>query len=37
VKGVVGPNLPDANGSPGSAKPAGVLAGYHQLLGLTKG
>jgi peptide/nickel transport system substrate-binding protein len=37
VKGVVGPNLPDANGSPGSDKPSGVLAGYHQLLGLSKG
>ncbi|HKN45413.1 MAG TPA: hypothetical protein VJW23_15990, partial [Propionibacteriaceae bacterium] len=37
VKGVIGPNLPDTNGSPGSDKPTGVLAGYHQLLGLTKG
>jgi peptide/nickel transport system substrate-binding protein len=34
VKGVLGPNLPDANGKPGKLKPVNVLAGYHQLLGL---
>ncbi len=34
VKGILGPNLPDATGAPGSQKPVDVLAGYHQLLGL---
>jgi peptide/nickel transport system substrate-binding protein len=34
VKGVLGPNLPDASGNPGSDKPVDVLAGFHQLLGL---
>jgi peptide/nickel transport system substrate-binding protein len=34
VQGVLGPNLPDASGAPGSQKPVDVLAGYHQLLGL---
>ncbi|MGZ4800990.1 MAG: ABC transporter substrate-binding protein [Acidimicrobiia bacterium] len=34
VKGILGPNLPDANGKPGTEKPVDVLAGYHQLLGL---
>ena len=37
VHGVTGPNLPDSNGNTGSDKPSGVLAGYHQLLGLWKG
>jgi peptide/nickel transport system substrate-binding protein len=37
VHGVLGPNLPDANGNPGSDQPTPVLAGYHQLLGLWKG
>ena len=37
VHGVLGPNLPDANGNAGSDKPSDVLAGYHQLLGLWKG
>ncbi|HMF83629.1 MAG TPA: ABC transporter substrate-binding protein [Acidimicrobiia bacterium] len=37
VHGVVGPNLPDTNGNPGSDKPTPVLAGYHQMLGLWKG
>jgi peptide/nickel transport system substrate-binding protein len=37
VKGVIGPNLPDASGNTGSDKPTDVLAGYHQLLGLWKG
>jgi peptide/nickel transport system substrate-binding protein len=37
VHGVLGPNLPDANGNTGSDKPTPVLAGYHQLLGLWKG
>jgi peptide/nickel transport system substrate-binding protein len=35
VNGVIGPNLPDASGKPGSEKPTDVLAGYHQLLGLS--
>jgi peptide/nickel transport system substrate-binding protein len=34
VKGVLGPNLPDADGKPGKRKPVDVLAGYHQVLGL---
>ena len=34
VKGVVGPNLPNANGKPGQLKPVAVLAGWHQVLGL---
>jgi peptide/nickel transport system substrate-binding protein len=34
VKGILGPNLPNASGAPGSQKPVDVLAGYHQLLGL---
>ena len=34
VQGVLGPNLPDASGNPGTDKPVDVLAGYHQLLGL---
>jgi len=37
VHGVLGPNLPDANGNAGSDKPTPVLAGYHQMLGLWKG
>jgi peptide/nickel transport system substrate-binding protein len=37
VRGVIGPNLPDASGNAGSDKPSDVLAGYHQLLGLWKG
>jgi peptide/nickel transport system substrate-binding protein len=35
VKGVAGPNLPDANGKPGKLKPVSVLAGWHQVLGLS--
>ena len=31
VKGILGPNLPDDTGAPGSEKPVDVLAGYHQL------
>jgi peptide/nickel transport system substrate-binding protein len=34
VKGILGPNLPDADGRPGTEKPVDVLAGYHQLLGI---
>lgn len=34
VKGILGPNLPDANGKTGTEKPVDVLAGYHQLLGM---
>jgi peptide/nickel transport system substrate-binding protein len=34
VKGILGPNLPDANGKPGTEKPVDVLAGYHQTLGI---
>jgi ABC-type transport system substrate-binding protein len=37
IHGVLGPNLPDANGNTGSDKPTPVLAGFHQLLGLWKG
>lgn len=36
IKGVLGPNLPDASGGVGSEKPANVLAGFHQLLGIWK-
>lgn len=36
VKGILGPNLPDANGDVGTEKPAQILAGYHQLLGMWK-
>ncbi len=36
VKGILGPNLPDANGNVGTQKPAQILAGYHQLLGMWK-
>jgi peptide/nickel transport system substrate-binding protein len=34
VKGVLGPNLPDASGKLGKQKPPDVLAGWHQVLGL---
>jgi peptide/nickel transport system substrate-binding protein len=34
IQGILGPNLPDATGAPGSQKPVDILAGYHQLLGL---
>jgi peptide/nickel transport system substrate-binding protein len=34
VKGILGPNLPNDTGAPGTEKPVDVLAGYHQLLGL---
>lgn len=36
VKGILGPNLPDQNGGVGTEKPAQILAGYHQLLGMWK-
>jgi hypothetical protein len=36
VTGILGPNLPDASGKPGKDKPAPVLVGYHQLLGISK-
>ena len=34
VKGILGPNLPDDSGAPGSVKPAEVLAGFHQIAGI---
>ncbi|HEY7438722.1 MAG TPA: ABC transporter substrate-binding protein [Acidimicrobiia bacterium] len=34
VQGILGPNLPDANGAVGNDKPADILAGYHQLIGM---
>jgi peptide/nickel transport system substrate-binding protein len=34
VHGVVGPNLPDANGNVGTVKPVPILAGIHQTVGL---
>ncbi|CAB4660118.1 unannotated protein [freshwater metagenome] len=37
IKGIIGPNLPDANGKPGKEKPSQVVAGFHQLLGISKG
>ncbi len=37
VHGILGPNLPDETGKPGSVKPAQILAGYHQLLGIWVG
>ena len=37
VKGIIGPNLPGASGKPGEEKPAQVVAGFHQLLGISKG
>jgi peptide/nickel transport system substrate-binding protein len=37
VHGILGPNLPDETGAPGTAKPADILAGYHQLLGIWVG
>jgi peptide/nickel transport system substrate-binding protein len=36
VKGIIGPNLPDANGNIGNQKPVQILAGIHQLLGMWK-
>jgi peptide/nickel transport system substrate-binding protein len=36
VHGVVGPNLPDENGDPGTVKPVPILAGIHQTVGLWK-
>ncbi len=36
VHGIVGPNLPDANGKPGSEQAVDILDGYHQLLGVWK-
>lgn len=36
IKGILGPNLPDANGDVGTEKPAQILAGFHQLLGMWK-
>ncbi len=34
VHDIVGPNLPDESGQPGSVKPVPIVAGYHQLLGI---
>jgi len=36
VHGVVGPNLPDDSGNPGTVKPVPILAGIHQTVGLWK-
>jgi peptide/nickel transport system substrate-binding protein len=36
VHGVVGPNLPNDAGEPGSDEAVDILAGYHQMLGLWK-
>ena len=30
---MVGPNLPDENGDPGTVKPVPILAGIHQTVG----
>jgi peptide/nickel transport system substrate-binding protein len=37
IHGILGPNLPDADGKTGSDPPTQVLAGYHQMLGIWKG
>lgn len=37
IHDVIGPNLPDASGKPGTQKPVQINASYHQLLGLWKG
>jgi peptide/nickel transport system substrate-binding protein len=37
IKGIIGPNLPNASGKPGKEKPSQVVAGFHQLLGISKG
>jgi peptide/nickel transport system substrate-binding protein len=34
VHGIVGPNLPDAQGGVGTVKPVPILAGIHQVVGL---
>ncbi|MGZ4675234.1 MAG: ABC transporter substrate-binding protein [Acidimicrobiia bacterium] len=34
VHGIVGPNLPDANGDVGTVKPVPILAGIHQTVGM---
>ncbi len=36
VHGIVGPNLPNASGKPGTQQAVDVLDGYHQLLGVWK-
>jgi peptide/nickel transport system substrate-binding protein len=36
VHGIIGPNLPDESGEPGSEKAVDLLVGYHQLLGIWK-
>jgi peptide/nickel transport system substrate-binding protein len=36
VHGIIGPNLPDESGKPGTEKAIDLLAGYHQLLGIWK-
>lgn len=34
VHGLIGPNLPDESGEPGSEKPVDLFVGYHQMLGI---
>ncbi|CAB4964100.1 unannotated protein [freshwater metagenome] len=36
IKGIIGPNLPNASGNPGKEKPSQIIAGFHQLLGISK-
>ena len=36
IKDVIGPNLPNEAGKPGTQKPVQINASYHQLLGLWK-
>lgn len=36
VRDIIGPNLPNAAGEPGTQKPVQINASYHQLLGLWK-
>lgn len=36
IQDVIGPNLPNEAGKPGTQKPVQINAGYHQLLGLWK-
>ncbi|MFM8972410.1 MAG: hypothetical protein ACKOOG_07180, partial [Actinomycetota bacterium] len=36
IQDIIGPNLPNEAGKPGTQKPVQINAGYHQLLGLWK-
>lgn len=36
IRDIIGPNLPDAAGKPGTQRPVQINASYHQLLGLWK-